>query len=633
MKRKTTAIVAIFVLLVLAALLVAAGFHPYGKSSVVHRDWVEAPEVPFLWNQSDVVVRGTVEEVGESRWSTESGERPWSLDPLESHLIYRSVEVNVSETFKGNASGTIRVLAEGGSRDGYTLLFNDMSSFTEGEEVVLFLGRSEPGSYMGTYRVTQSGYRVVTGSNGKYRLRGGVAKSSYGEYRRNELLAALRGMGDGDGQENDRAGEEMTGWRPPYLVEVQNVTTFEYVVETNPVPPISTEENVSCVRLEDLPPGVMAAFAEAIAEGRYLTNVLPAGLEGVVRDFGCVRFSVDRYRPYLFENDLENSSLTMDVTVENGSLTNGSPAALRFSLINTGDENVTVSSGPPGPFGVLTARTGNHSVTLWSDRYRDSNHIGFFDGGMAVTSIALLTTLEPGEVVSRTYEFPPMEGNTSFDRANFTTGTYTVTESFEVWSRGGTRRSEHPQIKTGMYPWRVEFKVESVSPTGDNLSSLTEAEVADLAMQNASLREKYGDWNLSVRGKRLALRGGEQVLEARSYTHRGNWSTVNRLRFTLNADGEVVEYSMYPWVKTELPAEMPEEEFERLKETALENASLKDKLEDREWNVTQSFQLENPFTGEVVGRHIYFDVVDADFAYDVSFEDGGVESISRVGGN
>lgn len=192
MNRRTILIATVLALIALAALLVVTGFHPYGKTSNVQRDWVEAPEVPFLWNQSDVVVRGTVGEVGEARWSTESGERPWSLDPLESHLIYRPVEVNVTETFKGNASGTVHVMAEGGPRDGYTLLFNDMPSFSEGEEVVLFLSWSEPGSYMGTYRVAQPGYRVVTGSNGKHRLRGGFAESSYGEYRAAELLTALR---------------------------------------------------------------------------------------------------------------------------------------------------------------------------------------------------------------------------------------------------------------------------------------------------------------------------------------------------------------------------------------------------------------------------------------------------------
>jgi hypothetical protein len=104
-------------------------------------------ELPELAWQADTVVHGTVRRV-ESRWS---GDR---------RRIITDVEIEVTETLKGEAGSTVLLIQPGGRVGDIGQIAHGLATFTPGEEVVVFLDRRGAKAFQ------------VTGlAQGKYQVR------------------------------------------------------------------------------------------------------------------------------------------------------------------------------------------------------------------------------------------------------------------------------------------------------------------------------------------------------------------------------------------------------------------------------------------------------------------------------
>ncbi len=103
-------------------------------------------DLPELSQTADAIVHGTVRRV-ESRWSGD-GRR-----------IVTDVEIQVTESLKGQAGNMVLVTQPGGQVGDIGQKVSGLASFTPGEEVVLFLER----------RGTQA-FRVSGMAQGKYKV-------------------------------------------------------------------------------------------------------------------------------------------------------------------------------------------------------------------------------------------------------------------------------------------------------------------------------------------------------------------------------------------------------------------------------------------------------------------------------
>ncbi|HUM12447.1 MAG TPA: hypothetical protein VLT82_15985 [Myxococcaceae bacterium] len=124
----------------LLALLTAAA--PALASTALQMD------VSSLTAQATDVVRGRVV----------SSTPAWTADHRR---IVTRVEVEVLETWKGNATGRLTVLQPGGELDGIGQRVTGVAALGTGEELVLFLERSGPhhrivGLAQGVYRITSA---------------------------------------------------------------------------------------------------------------------------------------------------------------------------------------------------------------------------------------------------------------------------------------------------------------------------------------------------------------------------------------------------------------------------------------------------------------------------------------------
>jgi hypothetical protein len=104
-------------------------------------------ELPELALSADAIVHGTVRRM-ESRWSGDG------------RKIVTDVEIQVTETLKGQAGGTVLVTQPGGRVGDIGQKVSGLASFASGEEVVLFLERRGP-----------KAFRVAGMAQGKYQVR------------------------------------------------------------------------------------------------------------------------------------------------------------------------------------------------------------------------------------------------------------------------------------------------------------------------------------------------------------------------------------------------------------------------------------------------------------------------------
>ena len=103
--------------------------------------------LPELSQKADTIVHGTVRRM-ESRWS---GDR---------RRIITDVEIEVTETLKGQAGSTVLLVQPGGRVGDIGQMVHGLPSFTPGEEVVVFLDRHGADAF-----------RVTAMAQGKYQVR------------------------------------------------------------------------------------------------------------------------------------------------------------------------------------------------------------------------------------------------------------------------------------------------------------------------------------------------------------------------------------------------------------------------------------------------------------------------------
>lgn len=100
------------------------------------------------------------------------------------------------------------------------------------------------------------------------------------------------------------------------------------------------------------------------------------------------------------------AGVQFNVKITDGTIAPEAPGRLQFSLANTGENKLTITSGPIPPFGVLhaVAETGDADIILWHKDYRASSHVQIEDSDIRVAEIAFETPLESGERITQEYE-------------------------------------------------------------------------------------------------------------------------------------------------------------------------------------------------------------------------------------
>lgn len=128
-----------------AALLWACGLVA-GATTLLRED------VASLSRDSDVIARGTVRRV-ESRWTQDR------------MRIVTEVEILITETLKGAPGTTVTILQPGGRVGDLVQRVSGLASFSQGEEVVVFLER-RPGERYLVSGMAQGKFRVERSSDG-----------------------------------------------------------------------------------------------------------------------------------------------------------------------------------------------------------------------------------------------------------------------------------------------------------------------------------------------------------------------------------------------------------------------------------------------------------------------------------
>lgn len=157
---------------------------------------------------------------------------------------------------------------------------------------------------------------------------------------------------------------------------------------------------------------VRGAITTALREDEWRSNTLPDGLAEVVDrvDFFTgipagdthTHIGLELYR--LRPDQPPAIEFTASVTDE--WVSSDSPGAMELSLENTGAESQTIGSGTVPPFGMVFAERRDAKFLLWRD-YTDEGCISFTDNGIATCAIGKITTLDPGERISREYKVLP----------------------------------------------------------------------------------------------------------------------------------------------------------------------------------------------------------------------------------
>jgi len=299
-----------------------------------------------------------------------------------------------------------------------------------------------------------------------------------GEYRRYRLDDPLRNCIE-DHPYVEREDGEVFRWR------VERVTPPEpYTLEADPVDVGALlgigdgedggggdGDDPRVGEWADLPSSVrefLVAHADTHAEER---ESVPESVRAVADRYDWIRRG-DRFYD-LTVTDTGAVGIEVDVTVTDPVSREFDPAWLRFTVRNTGDRPVALSTGPPPPFGTLWARRrdgrngadddggddggpanalldGPSGFLLWTPEYVESEHV-FTRLGLVYAShaVGLSVRLEPGEAMQQRFAVRRDPGWLS-------PGRYVVDSGFDidpVAEDGG--RGEHAS-----YPFEVRLRVE-----------------------------------------------------------------------------------------------------------------------------------------------------------------------------
>lgn len=176
---------------------------------------------------------------------------------------------------------------------------------------------------------------------------------------------------------------------------------------------------------DDAPADVREVLREAgSSSGVYSLDDPPDGLLTGLDDHDYVYIDGRFYTTYV--ENREPLPVTLDAAAVEG--TDG--PALELSLRNDAEAAVSVTSGAPAPFGVLSLRDvdGDRRSLLWTDAYEESDHVHTEGREVtAVNSIGLVTEVEARASVSRTFEVAP----------DIDPGEYVLDDSLGVERPGG----------------------------------------------------------------------------------------------------------------------------------------------------------------------------------------------------
>jgi hypothetical protein len=217
---------------------------------------------------------------------------------------------------------------------------------------------------------------------------------------------------------------------------------FDYGLRLNE---LGTEVRESTVDLSDFAPGVRETLREAAAaSGAAGADGLTPTAADRLRNAEYLRIDGTNYTTYV--SDVRAVPLVPEARVVEATRAPFDPARVALSLRNDGDDPLSISDGPPLPFGVLSMRRVDDREgrrTLWSDAYRDAAPVSTVARRvLAVNGVAVGTTLDPAAAAETTYTLgrgPP--------------GEWVVETSVSVPGDGGEGHD-------GDFPVRFRFRVE-----------------------------------------------------------------------------------------------------------------------------------------------------------------------------
>jgi hypothetical protein len=219
---------------------------------------------------------------------------------------------------------------------------------------------------------------------------------------------------------------------PPYEVTAERASVSEFA--DGPVWDVSNESGA--VR------DVVREAGET--EGLFPLDDPPAGLVDGLDAHEYVLLNDTFYTTYVEKRD--RLPLSASARFTDASFADGQPK-LALELTNEAHRAVSITTGAPPPFGVLSYQATDDPERrwlLWTDAYEESDHVTVEDGEVKkVHSIGLSTELGAGESTGRTFTLRE-------SAADLDPGAYVVEGAVGVDdSPGGS----------GTFPYRVVFRV------------------------------------------------------------------------------------------------------------------------------------------------------------------------------
>jgi len=237
-----------------------------------------------------------------------------------------------------------------------------------------------------------------------------------------------------------------------YLVRITKVYSADAVADEP-----GTQTIVDLSEIED--PKVRAVIEDTLSSGKLRRDSIPDGLRETTERVDFFTWNettssddtASHWAIEVFEaNPNRDPVIQFDASLTDHSVSPDSPAAIRFSLENTGETTQEVFSGTVPPFGVLYADgPGAERYLLWRN-YEEQGCVNFQDdGSVLVCAIGINTAVEPGKRIEKTYELWPENPVGAPLRA----GGYEVNETLTYH-----QQAQEPSTEV---EWRVTFSVES----------------------------------------------------------------------------------------------------------------------------------------------------------------------------
>lgn len=216
----------------------------------------------------------------------------------------------------------------------------------------------------------------------------------------------------------------------------EGVVRFTVAASDSAPPYTVTATEISPTELADGPVWNASDASSAVREvvraagetdGVYSLDDPPAGLLDRLDEHQYVYLDGTFYTGYVETRG--PLPVTLDATAVEGE----DGPALRLSLRNDADGRVTVTSGAPAPFGVVSLRAvdGDRGSLLWTDAYQESDHVHTEGRTVsAVEAVGLVAELGTGQSVGETFRVD----------SDLPSGEYVLDDSLGVQGPGDDER-------------------------------------------------------------------------------------------------------------------------------------------------------------------------------------------------